>query len=924
MDEKTIGMRVCEWARHFVEGIEMKVSCPFQIKRVEGGCKVAATSTRFHCGIMAPPVIEEELHEVLAKRYDFVKHKKFWSSFLILFCFPLLVLLPIWASNESSFVSPKKLPICIETNGDVKDVWYCVPEELAYSLIYNFGVWPPFLWFLTFGNFIAFFAIKNAYVDFINERHARWEAATSRAGMDSVTSAHSKLKEMETLELDKKFRRLYFVCDPTCPKLRDALGVCSPDHVKKFRRLDENNTSRPILCRTCVCRKKWLYHGFAFFMFVFVPLGVLLPVWTQDRLKYHLDIDGPTGKTLWLVFTMLVASVWFVYLLYLQGQNVYAYYLRTYSPEAAAEREKHRRNRENMVVDSTDASNQKGGLLRRYCTKKILMWSFLTCLFFIFPLVIGLVCFYKAPDDFFVSSLSTRDARAILYIFAVAPPLVWFLLMGLYWTMDPASRPERFRTNEALTAAKKQQLELDDQFARSLRWPRWMMYEYPYWSIGTGLITTGERRAIRFYEGNQVNPRKFAFVWFLFFFVPVVILLPIYVEEIAWIRAQDLDSGIGENTLIAVIYGYPSFFTLFYCTRLLVNVLPASVKAVAMPAAIYLFIFVILPLGIIEPLVVEKYIYLSADTALLLRAIVYGLPSSLGGVLFSLMVLRTDSWWRWLHRLRIEESVQHNLVRALIKLLPYVIIIPIGLLVYGMLLLANWEDKNQIALAIFVVTDTVLQFMFSFLLAAGEISRTWIGESTLRNGIERLTEFLAILLSCVVGGQGAWFMAKWVGVKAPYIQDRIDEDDQELYVFVNLSVTINVLLVLANFYILYLNYLQSDYLVRFGHHPEDWELSDPSLLVRHMPRLVVQKMEELKASIRSVDVLKDMNEEYQSVRVKDGLEEEAMKHARQRMTEKYFAKRQAYIKGEEKKAEDIARFKKELDSNDPRKRGKGK
>ena len=214
--------------------------------------------------------------------------------------------------------------------------------------------------------------------------------------------------------------------------------------------------------------------------------------------------------------------------------------------------------------------------------------------------------------------------------------------------------------------------------------------------------------------------------------------------------------------------------------------------------------------------------------------------------------------------------------------------------------------------------------MFSFLLAAGEISRTWIGESTLRNGIERLTEFLAILLSCVVGGQGAWFMAKWVGVKAPYIQDRIDEDDQELYVFVNLSVTINVLLVLANFYILYLNYLQSDYLVRFGHHPEDWELSDPSLLVRHMPRLVVQKMEELKASIRSVDVLEDMNEEYQSVRVKDGLEEEAMKHARQRMTEKYFAKRQAYIKGEEKKAEDIARFKKELDSNDPRKRGKGK
>ena len=178
---------------------------------------------------------------------------------------------------------------------------------------------------------------------FAGSRDAR-EAATRRAGIDSVTTVYAKLKETETLELDKKFRRLYFVCDPTCPKLRDALGICAPDHVKKFRRLDEGDTARPVLCRTCVCRKKWLYHCFAFFMFVFVPLGVLLPVWTQDRLKYHLDIDGPTGKTLWLVFTMLVASVWFVYLVYLQGQNMYAYYLRTYSPKAAAEREKHRRN----------------------------------------------------------------------------------------------------------------------------------------------------------------------------------------------------------------------------------------------------------------------------------------------------------------------------------------------------------------------------------------------------------------------------------------------------------------------------------------------------------------------------------------------------------------------------------------------------
>ena len=91
--------------------------------------------------------MKDEFHEDLVNSYDFFNNPRFWSSFLLFFCFPLMVLLPVWASNDASFVSPKNLPICVETGGGVKDVWYCVPEKTAYSLVYNFGVWPLFVVF---------------------------------------------------------------------------------------------------------------------------------------------------------------------------------------------------------------------------------------------------------------------------------------------------------------------------------------------------------------------------------------------------------------------------------------------------------------------------------------------------------------------------------------------------------------------------------------------------------------------------------------------------------------------------------------------------------------------------------------------------------------------------------------------------------
>ena len=161
-----------------------------------------------------------------------------------------------------------------------------------------------------------------------------------------------------------------------------------------------------------------------------------------------------------------------------------------------------------------------GRCIRRTCTMKVKIWSFITTLFFIAPLLVGIVVYFEAPDDFFISSLSTSDARLMLYISAVAPPYLWFIFVCLRLTLEERQMPQLFRTKEAYENAVKLQRDLDDQFSRNLRWPRWMLYEYPYWSLGNGLITTGERRELAVRKGYRVNMNKFGIAWFVSFSYP--------------------------------------------------------------------------------------------------------------------------------------------------------------------------------------------------------------------------------------------------------------------------------------------------------------------------------------------------------------------------------------------------------------------
>ena len=245
---------------------------------------------------------------------------------------------------------------------------------------------------------------------------------------------------------------------------------------------------------------------------------------------------------------------------------------------------------------------------------------------------------------------------------------------------------------------------------------------------------------------------------------------------------------------------------------------------------------------------------------------------------------------------------------------PYIVIIPIILLIWSSITVMTWEGKDQRLLTIFVVTDTVLQFVFGVLFAGGEMALVWGNHVKTTGGIERVSSFMIIGLSIYIGVLGAQIMNKWISQRQPYIQDRVDEDDTALYVFSQTIVNINICLIFLVKYKTYDNWIQMDYKRRFGHHPQDWEIDVPSLLTKNLPALTIQRNVEREKAIRSREKLLQIDEKYLAVKLVDGIEEEIIGSIKRRVKEQFIRKRMNGLKrkGLLKSEEDDTKKRKEL------------
>ena len=138
-------------------------------------------------------------------------------------------------------------------------------------------------------------------------------------------------------------------------------------------------------------------------------------------------------------------------------------------------------------------------------------------------------------------------------------------------------------------------------------------------------------------------------------------------------------------------------------------------------------------------------------------------------------------------------------------------------------------------------------------------------------------------------------MDKYITQRKPYIQERVDEDDSMLYIFTQNVVLCNILLIAMTKYKTYDNWIQMDYKRRFGHHPEDWEIDEPSLLERHMPTLTIQRKAEREAAIRSREKLLQIDERYRSKKLVDGIEEEIIGTIKHRVKDSFIRKRMRHL-----------------------------
>ena len=67
----------------------------------------------------------------------------------------------------------------------------------------------------------------------------------------------------------------------------------------------------------------------------------------------------------------------------------------------------------------------------------------------------------------------------------------------------------KYSTRASYEQGLQRQIKLDTEFAGRLKWPKWLLYHYPHWSIGHGLMTTGERRRLINFYSYEIHTLRF-------------------------------------------------------------------------------------------------------------------------------------------------------------------------------------------------------------------------------------------------------------------------------------------------------------------------------------------------------------------------------------------------------------------------------
>jgi hypothetical protein len=195
-------------------------------------------------------------------------------------------------------------------------------------------------------------------------------------------------------------------------------------------------------------------------------------------------------------------------------------------------------------------------VLSKYLTPSVRRWLAEFSLLVIIPLAVGVPVLALVDDAVFKSRLTRERSVDLMLAFILlsAGTVVFSAVMA--FTVEPRAPPGMKLSLELI----RERRELDEAFATHKNIPFREIGEYPWWSLGYGLVTQGIRRVS--FDGTQLKNGPSLVAFLLFFCAPLVFLPPI----ISLVPESIGSRGVA--ALTCIVLGLPSLWVAFHgeCT----------------------------------------------------------------------------------------------------------------------------------------------------------------------------------------------------------------------------------------------------------------------------------------------------------------------------------------------------------------------
>jgi hypothetical protein len=396
--------------------------------------------------------------------------------------------------------------------------------------------------------------------------------------------------------------------------------------------------------------------------------------------------------------------------------------------------------------------------------KFIAKWAVTIFVFVFVPL--GVSTAIPSGTGMFASSTSDGDAGTIWLMIICALIFIWTTGFMLWMTLKKREMPLHFRTVEVAEEALLRQMHIDEKFCKRIGnaeteyksevMPPDRLYEWPWWSIGHGLVTTGPRRVLApaLAEGHEIEWKHFKWVTWAMVMIPVFVLFPVAFELQDLFGRFERTPGV-TLTAFLVFAGLPITWGAFYGSRLLWGVFPARLKVVASHHVTFIFLFIgyVLPVGVLYPIaqqaktieswVVEPMMEKWFDDSIHL------LPISATVCLLSPVIIYHRDTWRWFVSLRIELQYRLYFAEFVNKNVRWIAPIPFFLFVFSAVLLVHWEDKMPKVVETYIILQVCLGVIFIFFAYWSRVAAVWLDHVSVTHGPERAPITIAYLTTLI-------------------------------------------------------------------------------------------------------------------------------------------------------------------------------